>query len=640
MLLEAVVVLALPLLAAIVILAVTKPRQELSGLIAIGAVGISMLVAFVLFGQVLAGGQANASGQWLLLAPQQVPPRGAGIDGILQLGVQVDPLAEIMLIVVTVVSFLVHVYSRGYMVEHGHRDPGYSRFFAELSFFTFSMLGVVLANNLLALFICWELVGLSSYLLIGFWYEKPEAWIAAKKAFITTRVGDIGLLIGIIVLWASAGTLQLDELFAAAEAHSGPLFNASLLGQPVLFWACLGLFLGAVGKSGQFPLHVWLPDAMEGPTPVSALIHAATMVAAGVYLVARTFPLFEAVPQVLTLVAVIGGFTAIFAATMGLVNNDIKRILAFSTVSQLGYMMLGLGAGSLAAGMFHLFTHAFFKALLFLCAGSVIHAVETNDIREMGGLRRAMPITWLTMGLGALSLSGFPLFSGFWSKDEILESATRAGPILLAFALITVFLTAFYTFRMFFLTFHGSYRGHEHPHESPPVMTVPLMIFAVPAVLVGFWGSFLVDGFQRFLMGAEAEIEPVNFTLDTTSALLALAGIGLAWVMYGRPSPLPQRLGALLGGAPYRVLLHRYYVDEFYMWLIDHTALAASLGLNLFDRNWLDALWNGLARFFRSSGSALRLVQTGRVQNYGLLLFGGMAVIAIAVMLPLVLRPA
>jgi NADH-quinone oxidoreductase subunit L len=545
-----------------------------------------------------------------------------------------------MLIVVTTVSFLVQIYSRGYMVEHGHIDAGYSRFFAELSFFTFSMLGVVLANNLLTLFIFWELVGLSSYLLIGFWYERPEAWIAAKKAFITTRVGDVGFLIGIIILWATTGTLQFDQLFQIAGTSVGPLFATGILGQPILFWACIGIFLGAVGKSGQFPLHVWLPDAMEGPTPVSALIHAATMVAAGVYLVARAFPLFEAVPLSLTIVSVIGGFTAIFAATMGLVNNDIKRILAFSTVSQLGYMFLALGAGGVAAGMFHLFTHAFFKALLFLCAGSVIHAVETNDIREMGGLRRAMPITFVTMGLGALSLSGFPLFAGFWSKDEILAQESHNGNIvLLVLALLTVFLTGFYAFRMYFLTFFGRYRGHEHPHESSAWMTVPLIILAIPTVLVGFWGSSFLNGFQRFLEGSSFQPEPANITLDGISAILAIVGISVAWIMYGTPSTLPQRLGAVLDGRPYQILLHRYYIDELYMKLIDVFALGTSTALSVFDRSVLDAAWNGVGSFLRDGGESLRLAQTGRLQNYGLLLFGGMAVIAIVLVLPLLLRP-
>src|SRR5438309_10155842 len=408
MITSALAILFLPLLAFIVIVFVTWRLKFLSAAVGITAIGIAMLLAlFVILPQTLAGQTDHREIEWLRLLPANAP--AGPIETFLRLGVAVDPLAAIMLVVVTVVSFLVHVYSRSYMIEHGHLDPGYSRFFAYLSLFTFSMLLVVLSNNLLSFFIGWELVGLCSYLLIGFWYDRTARrgvhllppWVAAKKAFITTRVGDVGFLIGLIVLWNTGGTLQLSQLFEQAEAKTGPLFAASLLGQPVLFWACLCLFAGAVGKSGQFPLHVWLPDAMEGPTPVSALIHAAAMVAAGVYLVARTYPLFEAVPQALVWVAVIGGFTAIFAATMGLVNNDIKRVLAFSTVSQLGYMMLALGAGGLAAGMFHLFTHAFFKALLFLCSGSVIHAVGTNDIREMGGLRRHMPWTWATMGIAA-----------------------------------------------------------------------------------------------------------------------------------------------------------------------------------------------------------------------------------------------
>jgi NADH-quinone oxidoreductase subunit L len=521
------------------------------------------------------------------------------------------------------------------------------------------MLAVVEANNLLFLFVGWELVGLCSYLLIGFWYERLEApgvhllppWVAAKKAFLTTRVGDVGLLVGLIILWNAGGTLRLAELFDQAERHTGPLFNVSLLGQPVLFWACLCLFAGAVGKSGQFPLHVWLPDAMEGPTPVSALIHAATMVAAGVFLVARTFPLFEAAPAALVVVAIIGGFTAIFAATMGLVNNDIKRVLAFSTVSQLGYMMLALGAGGLAAGMFHLFTHAFFKALLFLGAGSVIHSTGTNDIRDMGGLRRSMPITWATMGLGALSLAGFPLFSGFWSKDEVIsQAALGGGPLLLAFAVITVFLTAFYTFRMYFLTFHGVYRGgedaahstaepHEHvvrPHESDGWMTVPLIVLAIPTVVVGFWGSPLLgNGFQHFLEGRDFQEAVPNLPLAILGAVLALAGIGVAWLFYGMRTTYAVDFGRRFQPV-YTLLLNRYYIDEFYMWLIDKLVLATSTGLALFDRQGLDTAFDWLADLFRLGGRGLRTVQTGRVQNYGLVLFGGIALIAILLVVPLI----
>jgi NADH-quinone oxidoreductase subunit L len=668
MITSALAILFLPLLAFVVIVFVTWRLKFLSAAVGITAIGIAMLLAlFVILPQTMAGQTDHREIEWLRLLPSNAPA-GTSVEPFLRLGVAVDPLAAIMLVVVTVVSFLVHVYSRSYMIEHGHLDPGYSRFFAYLSLFTFSMLLVVLSNNMLSFFIGWELVGLCSYLLIGFWYDRTARrgvhllppWVAAKKAFITTRVGDVGFLIGLIILWNAGGTLQLSELFDQAESRSGALFAPSLFGQPVLFWACLCLFAGAVGKSGQFPLHVWLPDAMEGPTPVSALIHAATMVAAGVYLVARTYPLFEAAPQALTVVAVIGGFTAIFAASMGLASNDIKRVLAYSTVSQLGYMMLALGAGSLAAGMFHLFTHAFFKALLFLAAGSVIHAVGTNDITEMGGLRRFMPRTYWTMAIGSLSLAGVPPLAGFWSKDDVLATAARGGgPILLAFAVITVFLTAFYTFRMFFLTFHGKFRGPveaavetsgHHPaaldaetheaglHESDGWMTGPLIVLAIPALLIGFWGAPVFNnGFQRFLEGsAFVDVQP-NVALAVVGAVLALAGIGAAWAWYGARAYVTEPL--LRFGAAYRVLNRRYYIDEFYMWLIDTFAIGVAYAVSVFDRQGLDALFNGIANLFAGAGRVLRTAQTGRVQNYGLVLFGGMAVIALVLVLVPLLRP-
>jgi NADH-quinone oxidoreductase subunit L len=652
MVFTALLILLLPLLAFVVIVFITRPNKMLSALLSIGAMGLAALMAlFLILPQVMAGGTDHVEFNWLRLLPDNAPQ--AGTESILRLGIAIDPLTAIMLVVVTVVSFLVQIYSRSYMIEHGQLDPGYSRFFAYLSLFTFSMLAVVLANNLLFLFIGWELVGLCSYLLIGFWYDRPAQrgvhllppWIAAKKAFLTTRVGDVGFLIGLIILWNTGGTLQLSQLVTQVDAKTGALFNPSLLGQPVLFWACLCLFAGAVGKSGQFPLHVWLPDAMEGPTPVSALIHAATMVAAGVYLVARTYPLFEAAPLALTVVAVIGGFTAIFAATMGLASNDIKRILAYSTVSQLGYMMLALGAGSLAAGMFHLFTHAFFKALLFLAAGSVIHSVGTNDITEMGGLRKVMPRTYWTMAIGGLSLAGFPLLSGFWSKDEVLGAAAiGGGPILFAFGVITVFLTAFYTFRMFFLTFHGSARPREgdahtsHPHESDWWMTGPLIVLAIPALLIGFWGSPLFNnGFQHFLEGGAYRDVPTNWPLAVAGAVLAIAGIGTAWMMYGARQFVSEPLARF--GSAYTLLAHRYYIDELYMWLIDKLVIGVGYALTIFDREALDGLVNGIAALFPDFGGMLRTAQTGRVQNYGLVLFGGMAVIALVVVIVPLVRP-
>ncbi len=646
---QAWIILGLPLLAFVLIVFLTRGQKDLSSYVAIAAVGVSMVVAYLVFFASLGGAPVvHDELRWIQLVPPDAPAAIRGsTEAFLPFGIQVDPLTAIMLVVVTSVSFLVQVYSRGYMVEHGRKDPGYSRFFAYLSLFTFSMLGLVLANNVLTLFVFWELVGLSSYLLIGFWFQKPEAWVAGKKAFLTTRVGDVGFLLGIIVLWANAGTIRFEQLFALAEQHAGPLFTNTWLGQPLMFWAVLGLFAGAVGKSGQFPLHVWLPDAMEGPTPVSALIHAATMVAAGVYLVARAFPLFESVPSSLIVVAFIGGFTAIFAATMGLVNNDIKRVLAFSTVSQLGYMMLALGVGGMAAGMFHLFTHAFFKALLFLASGSVIHSTETNDIREMGGLRTVMPVTTWTMVIGGLSLAGIFPFAGFWSKDEILAEALRSpghelgavGWLLFLFAMLTVFLTAFYTFRMIFLTFWGDYHGHHHPHESPWVMVGPLVVLAIPATLVGFWGSPLGgNGFQRFLEGSRFQEVGVNVALAGSSLLLALLGIGLAYAMYVARAIDPAAVGARFSTL-YRVLLNRYYVDEFYMWLIDRVAIGVGGMLAVLDRQGLDNVFNGLAGLLRGFGGVLRAMQTGRVQNYGLALFGGVAVIAFGLLLVPALLP-
>jgi len=439
---------------------------------------------------------------WALTAVMAAPHHELGVPPInwividpgfvFNVGLIMDSLTVVMLIVVTVVSLMVQIYSQGYM----QGDPGYHRYFAFMSLFSAAMLGLVMADSLLLAFVFWELVGLGSYLLIGFWFHKPSAANAAKKAFIVTRLGDFGFLAAILALYANTGTFNIAELHELAIAGA--------LGGTLLTWAAIGIFAGAAGKSAQFPLHVWLPDAMEGPTPVSALIHAATMVAAGVFLVARTFPLFEHSAEALTTVAAIGAFTAIFAASMGLVMNDIKRVLAYSTISQLGYMMLGLGTGGIAIGIFHLFNHAFFKALLFLGAGSVSHATGTFDMRLMGGLRKAMPWTYATFVIGSLSLAGIWPLAGFWSKDEILITSLASQPILFALALITVFMTAFYMFRAVFMTFGGEYRGGSpeahstHPHESPRVMVLPMVVLAVLAVVSGFWN---VTGQFGALMG-------------------------------------------------------------------------------------------------------------------------------------------
>ncbi|MBG7617620.1 MAG: NADH-quinone oxidoreductase subunit L, partial [Chloroflexi bacterium] len=406
----------------------------------------------------------------------------------INVGIILDPLTVIMLVVITSVSLMVQIYSQGYM----QGDPGYQRYYAYMSLFTTSMLGLVLVDNLLLMFVFWEMVGLCSYLLIGFWFQKPSAANAAKKAFIVTRVGDFGFLAAIVLLLKETGTLDVAQLNGMAEF--------GLIGATVLTLAGLGIFLGAVGKSAQFPLHVWLPDAMEGPTPVSALIHAATMVAAGVFLVARTYPIFAASETAMTTVGIIGAVTCIFAASIGLVMNDIKRVLAYSTISQLGYMMLGLATGGVAVGMFHLLNHAFFKSLLFLGSGNVNHATGTFDMRKMGGLKKIMPWTYRTFLIASISMAGIWPLSGFWSKDEILATAWHEQPLLFWLALITVFMTAFYIFRVIFMTFHGEYRGEGHPHESPRVMIAPLIFLAMLAVFSGLvnvnggFGSFMGHG--------------------------------------------------------------------------------------------------------------------------------------------------
>jgi NADH-quinone oxidoreductase subunit L len=583
-----------------------------------------------------------------------------------------------MLVVVTTVALLVQIYSTAYM----HGDPGYGRYFAYHSLFAAAMLGLVLANNLLTIYIFWEGVGLGSYLLIGFWYmnrsateearegvahsaaeeadehkvahparevlpvdERPSPASAAKKAFLTTRVGDFGMLIGILMFWAFAGTLEFTEIAARAAAGQ--------IAEPALAIACILLFFGAIGKSAQFPLHVWLPDAMEGPTPVSALIHAATMVAAGVYLVARAFPIFEASPTALYFVAGIGGFTAIFAATMGLVAYDLKRVMAYSTVSQLGYMMLGLGAGALSAGIFHLFTHAFFKALLFLTAGSVLHglhAYHTQDMRDMGGLRKRMPITFITMVIAALSLSGFPLLSGFWSKDLILGSTfTRAihpppgvdGTGFLfyfAFALITVFLTACYSFRAIFLTFFGELRLTEDPthriHESPRAMTVPLLILAVPSLLVGLWSSPLMgDGFQHFLEGTNYHAHEFDLMLAAVGSAFGLAGIALAYLMYGSRVLSPSLFATPLRPL-YTAAANKWYLDRLYDWFVGAIVLGVSrLAAFVIDPRIIDATVNGVGRAAVGVSSALRPLQSGKLQSYAMVVFAGFAVISLALVL-------
>ncbi len=583
------------------------------------------------------------------------------------IGLIMDQLSAVMAVVVSVISLTVQIYSMGYMA---HDEAGYYRYYTYMSLFTFSMLGLVLSDNLLFTYVFWEMVGLCSYLLIGFWFHRKSAADAAKKAFIVTRIGDFGFLAGILILFFNTHTLDIYQLHELAVT--------GVLGGSVLMWAAIGLFAGAIGKSAQFPLHVWLPDAMEGPTPVSALIHSATMVCAGVFLVARMMPLFVFSTQAITLVAVIGGFTAIFAATMGLVANDIKRVLAYSTISQIGYMMLGLGAvgmglahqitggelhagtaeilimakGAVAVGMFHLFTHAFFKALLFMGAGSVSHSSGTFDMRLMGGLRRTMPWTYATFLIGSLSLAGIWPLAGFWSKDEILVNAFTSQPVLFYLAMITVFLTAFYMFRAIFMTFHGEYRGGDsydgkdrsHTHESPWVMVGPLVFLALMAIAAGWWnvtGSFSQfmghEGGEAIGNGIVAIFKVFTHTvngvpLPLVSLVVALFGIFSAYAVYSAKWITAESVGKFFGPL-YNVAYQKYFFDKLYEDIIVKLVLIKNLftGFQLFDSKGVDGTVNGAADVIMSGGRAIRRAQTGQLQLYALFIGIGIAIIAICV---------
>ena len=642
-------ILLLPVASLLMIGFATKPYPRLSGYIAIAAVGLAFVFSLWALDSVIdTDGHRLAFGshEWLTIRSDSLPGGAIGLD--ISLALNVDGLSAIMLVVVTSVALMVFVYSQGYMED----DGGYSRYFAWLSLFTAAMLGLVLFDNLVLVYVFWELVGLGSYLLIGFWFQKKSAADAAKKAFLTTRLGDIGFLLAILLIWTEADTLNIPVIQQLAIEGE--------LSDTVITLFALGLFAGAVGKSAQFPLHVWLPDAMEGPTPVSALIHAATMVAAGVYLVARMFPVFETSDTAMTTVAYVGAFTAIFAASMGIVMTDIKRVLAYSTVSQLGYMMLALGVGGYVAAIFHLFAHAFFKALLFLGSGSINHATGTFDMRKMGGLRQYMPITFATFVIGALSLAGIAPFAGFWSKDEILGVTWDDGDmVLFSVAMAVVFMTAFYTFRAVFMTFTGEYRGgeapehgganvhHGDPHESPLVMTLPLIILAVPAVLAGFvnlpFGG--LDELGHLLEGAlpleteEALHHPeFSWPLAIASSALAIGGIALAYAVYVANAVSAASLRRLWG--PVATLVERkYYMDELYEAVIVRNVLYRGVcaAAAWFDTNVVDGAVNGATTASRRASDGLRWVQSGSVQAYGTVGFAGLMVASV-VMLVLVER--
>jgi NADH-quinone oxidoreductase subunit L len=601
----------LPAVAFAAILCTLKVLKDRAAYIAVGATGLSFAMSVWVLAQTMGGTVTEYWTTWFTAGTFKVP-----------VGILIDPLAGIMLVVVTSVSLLVQIYSLGYMKG----DRRFAWYYAALSLFTASMLSLVLANNFLQMYMSWELVGLCSYLLIGFWYEKKSASNAAIKAFVTTRLGDVGFFIGLGVLFVTAGTFGFTPLKEMVETHQ--------LSAGVLTAVSLLFFMGAAGKSAQFPLHVWLPDAMEGPTPVSALIHAATMVAAGVYLVARSFFMFEAAgPAALTVVTVIGTVTAFMAALIAITQTDIKKVLAYSTISQLGYMMAALGVGGYAAGTFHLTTHAFFKALLFLGAGSVIHGAGTQNINEMGGLWKKMKVTGWTFLIATMSLAGIAPLSGFWSKDEILADALGSGHfVIFALLLATAFLTAFYMFKLFFTVFTGELKD-KHAHESPAVMTWPLIILAVPAAVLGLAGSPLFgNAWARFVSLPGEHIAAPNFAVMLISTVAALLGIYLAYVMYYKKSFAGF---SILNSLTSFNWANTVGVDNLIKRGIDFTLrMAARMGR--FDADVIDGAVNGIADSVSEASGAARKINTGALQGYAMRMIIGFVLIAIAVYLVLV----
>ncbi len=600
--------------------------KPLISIVGCGSIGLSLILALMLFFE-LKGMPPDARFMEQVLFTW-IP---SGVFTV-NMAFMLDPLSAVMILVVCGVGFLIHVYSVGYM----HHDPGYGRYFAYLNLFTFSMLVLVLANNYLLMFVGWEGVGLCSYLLIGFWFEKKSASDAGKKAFIVNRIGDFGFLLGLFIIFWQVGSLDFRTVMQSAP-------TAFTVGGTLVTAACLLLFVGATGKSAQIPLYVWLPDAMEGPTPVSALIHAATMVTAGVYMIARSNVLYMMAPDALLVVAIVGASTALFAATIGLVQNDIKRVLAYSTVSQLGYMFLACGVASFSAGIFHLMTHAFFKALLFLGAGSVIHAMSSEqDIRKMGGLKRYLPITYTTFLIATLAIAGIPGLSGFFSKDEILWKAFSSDfghPLLWVIGFVTAGLTAFYMFRLVYLTFHGTERmdqhTREHIHESPRSMTVPLMVLALLSIVGGWVGMPHLFGvtnyFEEWLHPVMATVSAgatehipasgggetgLEWTLMFASVLLVVGAIWLAHYLYQRnlkaTTSLRERVSSV-----HTLLLNKYFVDELYGAVVVRPIVYGSVFLwKVFDVMVIDGLINGMAVLWREMSDTLRFAQSGRVRGY------------------------
>jgi NADH-quinone oxidoreductase subunit L len=633
-----------------------KLGRAASHWICILGVAVSMVASAYILRDVLAGNTFNGDVYiWMTSG-----------DLRFTIGFLIDPLTALMITVVSFVSLMVHIYTIGYMAD----DPGYTRFFSYISLFTFSMLMLVMANNFLQLFFGWEAVGLVSYLLIGFWYTRPTAIYASLKAFLANRVGDFGFVLGLGLIVAYFGSLDYATVFKGAPALAGTTLDVGLSQWSVLTAICIGLFVGAMGKSAQVPLHVWLPDSMEGPTPISALIHAATMVTAGIFMVARMSPLFELSEAALAFVTIIGATTALFMALLGIVQNDIKRVIAYSTLSQLGYMTVALGVSAYSAAIFHLMTHAFFKALLFLAAGSVIIALHhEQDLRKMGGLRKYMPITYWTALIGSVALAGIPPFAGFFSKDAIIEAvqlSTVGGHRYAEFAVtIGVFITAFYTFRMLFLAFHGEERfrhadahtadspqepGHDEahgqggdPHESPWVVTVPLVLLAIPSIYSGwayidpvlfgnFFGQSIMIAQQHAALTTMTEEwhGPWAFVLHGVTTLpfwLALAGVAAAWLLYIKRRDLPAKIRER-AGVLYELLLNNYYIDRFNDWFFaGGFRRVGTLFSNIGDRSIIDGFFvNGSARLVGATSAVLRQIQSGFIYQYAFAMVLGIVV--------------
>jgi len=551
----------------------------------------------------------------------------------IDMGILVDSISIMMLIVVTTISLMVHIYSRGYMKG----DDGYTRFFAYLSLFTFSMLGLVLATNLFQIYIFWELVGVSSYLLIGYYYTKPSAVSAAKKAFIVTRFADLGFLIGILIMGYYTGTFDFETLTAVSPETGTLVLNwasTSFMGLSVITWGLILIFLGGAGKSAMMPFHIWLPDAMEGPTPVSALIHAATMVVAGVYLVARLFPMFYFVEDgfALNIVAWVGGISSLFAAIIAITQTDIKRVLAFSTMSQIGYMMMALGVSGYEghkgvgymASMFHLFTHAMFKALLFLAAGSVIHAVHSNYLKDMGGLRKYMPITNITFLIAALAIAGVPPFAGFWSKDEILVAAFENNQLLYYSGVLVAGLTAFYMFRIYFGIFWGKEKEYEHtPHESPMSMAFPLLFLAVMSAFAGF------IPFSEYVTADNKGFEAhLNLPLAAIATSVGIIGITLAWFFYKKENNLADKYAKSFG-VLYKWAYHKFYFDELYLFITKKIIFnRVSAPIAWFDKKVVDGTMEGIGNKTVVVSEKIKGIQSGKLQDYAFAFIVGVVVLA------------